>query len=107
MTGYRDHNYPAFNTAARYFRELGYRVFNPAENFGGDATRERAEYMRKDLAAETLCGAIVALPGYESSEGAVAELIQALFIPDMEIYRLEGSTRKPTIFKLDRAYYDS
>jgi len=31
MTGLPEHNFPAFNAAAAYYRERGFEVINPAE----------------------------------------------------------------------------
>lgn len=63
-------NHPAFNAAASQLRDLGLTVFNPAENFGGDATRTRAEYMRLDVAALLDSRMIVMLDGWTASKGA-------------------------------------
>jgi hypothetical protein len=77
MTGLKDFNYPAFNEAAQRWREAGWTVFNPAENFGGDTTRNYREYMREDLAMLQQADAIALLFGWRLSRGARYELLTA------------------------------
>jgi hypothetical protein len=90
MTGYPDHNYPAFNRAAAKLRAAGDFVFNPAESFmpegyedfesteafhKGECPPELyAELLAEDL--EFICRdatAIALLPGWSNSKGARAE----------------------------------
>lgn len=77
MTGLPDFNYPAFNRAAEKFREQGHTIFNPAENFGGDDSRSRREYMRADLEMLLQADTIALLPGWRESHGARYELLTA------------------------------
>lgn len=74
MTGYPEFNYPAFHEGAARLRALGFRVLNPAENFGGDQTRDYREYMRADAAMILSADGIALLPGWERSKGARFEL---------------------------------
>jgi hypothetical protein len=90
MTGFPDFNYPTFNTAAAVLRGMGFVVFNPAENFGGDMTRERSEYMRVDIQAVLESKMLVALPLWAVSTGAVLEIriAQEIGIRVMELQEL-------------------
>lgn len=74
MTGRPDFNYPAFNAMAAKLRLAGHTVFNPAENFGGDTSRARAEYMRLDIQMVLMAEAVVVLDGWEHSRGARLEV---------------------------------
>ena len=74
MTGYEDFNYQAFHDAAARLRDAGWDVFNPAESFDGDKTKDRSEYMRLDLSEVTKCTHIALLHGWQESRGARAEM---------------------------------
>lgn len=74
MTGLPEYNYPAFNYLAAELRADGHEVCNPAEFFGGDATRTRAEYIRESVVQLLECDMVVTLPGWELSEGACLEI---------------------------------
>ncbi len=43
MTGLPGWNYSAFNAAAKTLRDIGIKVENPAEHYGGDTSRPRAD----------------------------------------------------------------
>lgn len=73
MTGVEDHNYPLFNAVSKRLRENGGVVNNPAESFYGDQTRDREDYLRRDLEMLLLSDSILFLPGWEDSEGAMLE----------------------------------
>lgn len=94
MRGYPEFNYPAFHTAADFFREQGYEVFNPAERdtqrHGRDVSKGNATGSVEQAAAEHgfdlrvalgedlawICreaDMIAMLPGWEKSKGACAE----------------------------------
>lgn len=77
MTGYEDHNFPAFHAAAEFFREAGWDVANPAENFGGRTDLPREMYLRADMVMLAQCDAIALLPDWERSRGAVLEAVLA------------------------------
>jgi hypothetical protein len=72
MTGLPDHNYPLFQSVAETLRAAGYTVVSPHEL--NPSTRSWADCMRVDLTA-LLNGpeAIILLPGWEASRGAVLE----------------------------------
>lgn len=74
MTGIDEYNYPAFNLLAGLLRADGHDVCNPAEFFGGDASRTRAEYIRESIVQLLDCEMVVTLPGWEFSEGACLEI---------------------------------
>ena len=91
MTGYPDWNFPAFHAAAERLRDKGHAVLNPAENFGGDPTRPRADYMRLDLAHLLAAEGVAVLPGWERSRGASLEVAVAreLGLPVVDAETLE------------------
>jgi hypothetical protein len=77
MTGYREHNFPAFHEAAARFRGAGWVVANPAENFGGRTDLPRESYLRADVILLAQCDSIAVLPGWEASRGAKLEYLLA------------------------------
>lgn len=82
MTGIPEYNYPAFHAAAARWRDVGWRVFNPAEHTLPTAEQEasltadeiRALYMRKDIAWVMESDAVALLPDWQKSKGARAEI---------------------------------
>jgi Domain of unknown function (DUF4406) len=72
MTGHPYFNYPAFNREADRLRALGYQVENPAEN-PEPPCKTWTGYMRMALAQLVKCDAIVLLPKWEMSRGALLE----------------------------------
>lgn len=94
MSGIKDFNFPAFDKAAQTLTDLGYEVFNPADNDrenGFDATGLSGEMvdavaqgfdLRKALKQDLswICDHadwIALLPGYNKSRGVEAELALA------------------------------
>lgn len=77
MSGYPDCNFAAFHTAAERLAQAGWKVFNPAENFGGRKDLPREVYLRLDLSMLAQCDAIAMLPGWEDSRGAKLEYLVA------------------------------
>jgi len=87
MTGYPNHNFPAFNRAAAALRAAGCYVFNPAENELPEKFADSEEFKQgrcspelyRTLLAEDLnfictqADAIALLPGWQKSKGAMAE----------------------------------
>lgn len=92
MTGYPDDNFPAFRAAAVALRRKGFEVVSPAEMDSHDeleAVHAEERYgpmyqalLRRDLDVikdpEVGIEAIVLLPGWTRSNGALRELGQAL-----------------------------
>lgn len=73
MTGYPDHNFPAFRTAAQELRNAGFEVLDPSE-LGVDPEFTWADYLRRDLALLLECYGVALLPGWEYSRGALLEI---------------------------------
>ncbi|AER47635.1 hydrolase [Mycobacterium phage DS6A] len=73
MTGYPDHNYPAFMAKAAELRAAGVPVINPAEFHGNDLDHPWDWYLRRDLAQLVKCARVVFLPGWRGSRGAQLE----------------------------------
>lgn len=94
MRGLPDFNFPAFDNATATLRNDGYEVFNPAERdrvedgfdaTGMDGTENLSDYgfdLRVALGADlewitTHADAVVVLPGWRESSGALAEVATA------------------------------
>ena len=87
MTGYPDHNYAAFADAALAIRGAGFEVYSPAEFDGGMWAKQptAAFPVRRAFSAYTrfICedaDALIVLPGWENSRGAMAEVRLAVVI---------------------------
>jgi len=85
MTGLPDYNFPAFNTLAAKLRAEGYTVLNPAESDGGTTYKPRPFYMRRAIEMLMQADAVVLLPGWLNSKGALleVEIAQELDLPLM------------------------
>jgi hypothetical protein len=85
MYGYEDHNWPAFNEAARILREAYLTITNPTE-INPSAAKEALEnpnkyhmqFLKEDLLAELNCDGLILLNGWPKSKGARRELDVAL-----------------------------
>lgn len=78
MTGLPDYNYPYFNNVAEAIRDkYGDRVFNPAEAFDGNTDLPRDAYLRHDIEVLLHVDAVVLLPGWDKSKGALLEVAVA------------------------------
>lgn len=74
MRGYPELNYPAFNDAAKDWRNKGYHIFNPAENYDGRSDLSLIDYMRRDLPQVMDADFLILLKGYEQSECGMLEV---------------------------------
>lgn len=90
MTGLPDSNSSVFNVAALTLRSRGYLVLNPAESFGGDMSRPRADYMRADIGYILRADIVAQLAGWETSPGARLEALiaEALGLSILELEEL-------------------
>lgn len=95
MTGIPDYNFPLFMKAAAQLRERGLHVENPAENDGGRTDLPRGHYMRQDILKVLAVDAVIALPGWEKSQGAVLEIAvaRAIGIMTLEYRECECPTK--------------
>jgi hypothetical protein len=88
MSGYPDHNYPAFHAAAAAMRSIGLQVVNPAE-LDDPGTWPGSwpwhVYLRRDLGLLVTCEGIVLLPGWQRSRGARLERYVAMSLGMTEI----------------------
>jgi hypothetical protein len=79
MSGYREYNFPLFNEIAQKFRDHGFEVENPADNFEGKGhLYTRSDCMKKDYARISRCTGMVMLPDWQHSRGARCEYIMGL-----------------------------
>lgn len=120
MRGRPYFNFPAFKVGARRLRGLGHEVFSPAERdieaHGEDVNdsatgnledvKDSGFSLREALAADTQwialqADAVVVLPGWEESKGALAEvaLARALNLP---VLTIEGAVLTPALLALGR-----
>jgi hypothetical protein len=94
MTGQPQFNFQAFNEAAKELRARGFKVVNPAENFGGRTDLDRRTYLAHDIRQITRVDAVVVLPGWQGSRGACLEVAVARGL-DMPV--LDASTLQPVL----------
>lgn len=81
MTGYPNHNFPAFDAAETVLTKLGYTVINPAnldravgiDGSLGLTQEQLVDTIRRDLNSVLDCDVICLLPGWENSLGAMTE----------------------------------
>ena len=72
MTGLPELNFPAFHAEAAFLRALGFEVENPAEN-PAPPCGSWLGYMRMAIVQVARCDAVVMLPGWNDSRGALVE----------------------------------
>lgn len=82
MTGYPEHNYPAFHAAEKALElwsdPTEVVIINPANNFNGERNRPREDYMKVDIEHVLRADKLVLLPGWEDSLGARLEVAVAM-----------------------------
>ena len=78
MTGLDDWNQASFDEAESDLSREWIHIHNPASLFGGDKTRNRAEYMRKNIEALLQAEAMYMLQGWHYSQGARLEFLIAV-----------------------------
>lgn len=94
MSGQPEFGYPVFRVYAKRLREAGHEVIDPSENFGGDPSHERHEYMRLDVGHVLNAEAIALLPGWERSRGARLEVAIAR---ELNLPVLDADTLLPVL----------
>lgn len=111
MAGMPDHNFPAFNAAAKLFRELGFTVLNPVEigeaAYGNSPDVSPLDYLEQDLKLimQYGCSSIALLPGWERSIGARLEVAYAITM-DLDFFNAETGehTGRPSHVTVSRTY---
>lgn len=103
MTGYPLFNFPAFESAARQLRDMGFAVVSPAEKdieAGFDPTGRDDDFdlraaLEWDVQAVLESDAVVLLPGWEDSPGCAIEVLTAAAagIPVVPIDRVTAVRR--------------
>lgn len=72
MTGFVQHNYPAFFEAEDLLVEAGFVTLNPARHpIDG---RSWEDYLRRDISDVLVSTGVATLPGWENSRGATLEV---------------------------------
>jgi hypothetical protein len=103
MSGYPDFNRTKFNEVAKKYRQMGIRVFNPAEhdNPALESTEPWDYYMRRDIPELCQCSKMMLLNGWQESEGAKLELTIAkalgIHVYDEQEKRLFETTKSHVI----------
>lgn len=76
MSGYPEHNYPAFYEAERCLREAGFsNLVNPANHSDGvGQDLPYSYYIRESILDVLKVSGMIILPGWQDSEGACLEI---------------------------------
>jgi hypothetical protein len=114
MRGYPGLNWPAFDSAAKRARKMGYEVVNPAEmdrEIGIDPNStftdaQVEEMLKRDFQAIDQCDAIALLCGWSHSKGALREIEYALSRKKMILHESDFLPYSPAHSRpLDEAMY--
>lgn len=98
MSGLPELNFPAFHAAAKALREQGHHVENPAE-INADPKAQWLDCMRTDIARLVTCDAVLMLPGWQNSRGALVEHGLAVGL-GLEVMSMRDAViRRRTVFK--------
>lgn len=105
MRGKPDYNFPLFHEVENALwdwladqpAEVANEILNPADDFGGDASRPMTEYMQVDIAQVLRADVLVLLPGWRESEGAGREVSVAMWTGKrfMEAHQIPGEHIEP------------
>lgn len=71
MSGLPGYNYEAFNKRADELRSMGYRIINPAENFGGRMDLDYKVYITQAQHQVMEADGLMLLPGWKDSKGVM------------------------------------
>jgi hypothetical protein len=94
MTGIREFNHPAFNTMQAALESVGLKAVNPAcLNPQGDGDAHWRKCVVVDVIALLDCDAIINLPGWHHSRGAILEMVIARFLRMKYLKFVEGETK--------------
>lgn len=114
MRGYEAFNFPAFHKEAAWLRAKNWTIFSPAErdesdpalngDWGVSEARGLDYYMQFDLAAICQTDCVIAMKGWEQSQGARLETMVAVELahPVFEIARV-GLAQRKTLLSVDNA----
>lgn len=97
MTGVVDHNVPAFDAVERFLTYYGYKPINPANNDGRSRDKPWHYYMSLDIVSVCQSNALLLLPDWEFSRGAIVEIAVAerLETPIYEIVNFKDFISTP------------
>lgn len=107
MSGFPLHNYPVFAWVAKRLRAQGWDIVSPIEINPGQEHSDFSEplfrsCMQADIHALVDCDAIILMPGWEHSRGAMIEfeLAKALgheiyFITSMSVDQIDLMANRP------------
>lgn len=73
MTGYPDHNFPAFRAAAAKLQGAGYEVTDPS-SFEDNEGNSWADCLKRDIPELLKCDGVAVLYGWHNSKGAQLEI---------------------------------
>jgi hypothetical protein len=100
MRGLPDHNAERFYSAASQLKAMGFSVFNPAEFI--DDSKTIAQCLDFDVPYLIKSDFLLALPGWQFSEGAIAEhaVANTLNIPTLTLQDLMSEDHLQDIYRI-------